>query len=273
MNNSSEATAKDFAALNGHLGLGRKLRGLDYVRCLEFPLVYNLLQLEPGMKVLDAGSRTSVFPLFITQHNDVEMHATDLDPEIDGLSQLAAKLPNPKGKLVVKQADLRKLPYDDNTFDRITVISVIEHVPDPGDTEGARDLARVLKPGGKLIITVPFGMTDRDFFMNQTVYSEDFKGDPVFFQRHYTPETFEQRLIEPTGLKVEQRAYFGEAGYPFFNRFWVLPSWIRPIKALYAWLSPFFAGKFMNVYDSPAPLTLQSPPMITANGTFVVLTK
>lgn len=270
---SQRVTARDFASLNASLGAGRKIRGLDYVRCLEFPLVYENLELEPGMKLLDAGSRTSIFPLFLVSRDAIEVHATDLDPTVDNLNTLAREMGDIPGTLVVKQADLRALPYDDNTFDRITIISVIEHVPETGDTEGIRELARVLKPGGKLIVTVPFGMTERDFFLDETVYSEDYAGKPVFFQRHYTPQTLEERLIQPSGLRVETLRYFGEAGFPFFNRCWVLPGWLKPVKAAYAWASPAIAARFMDVFDSPDTLTLPSPPMITANGAFLVLRK
>jgi ubiquinone/menaquinone biosynthesis C-methylase UbiE len=226
------------------------------------------------MRLLDVGSRTSIFPLFIAHRDAVEMHATDLDPLVEALPALADRIPGtPRGKLIVKQADLRKLPYPDNHFDRITNISVIEHVPDPGDIEGMKDLARVLKPGGKLILTTPFSATARDFHLNETVYSEEFKGEPVFFQRHYTDETVRTRLIEPTGLREVHRAYFGEAGYPFFNKWWVLPGPLKALKALYAWRAPAISGKYMDIFDSAAPLTLQSPPMITANGIFLILTK
>jgi SAM-dependent methyltransferase len=268
------ATARDFARLNASLGRGRALRGLDYVRCLEFPLVHEHLALAPGMRLLDAGARTSVFPLFIALHHEVEVHAVDLDPLVMRQQQLADGLGSRlRGRFIARQADLRKLPYPDNHFDRVTVVSVIEHVPDPGDGEGMRELARVLAPGGRLVLSVPFGMTARDFFLDETVYSEAYRGDPVFFQRHYTPETLKTRLVEPSGLRVAEQLYFGEAGFPFFNRFWVLPRGIKPLKALYAWASPVFAGRFMGIYDSPAPLTLQSPPMITANGAFLVLAK
>jgi SAM-dependent methyltransferase len=271
---SDQAGAWDFARLNSALGLGRALRGLDYVRCLEFPLVYNHLDLRPGMRHLDAGARTSVFPLFVASRNEVEVHAVDLDSTVEAQGALAERMgARLKGKLVARQADLRELPYPDGHFDRVTVISVIEHVPDPGDTEGIRELARVLAPGGRLILTVPFGMTPRDFFMERTVYSETYHGEPVFFQRHYSPGTLEDRLLGPSGLRVAKRGYFGEAGFPFFNRFWVLPGWAKPIKAAYAWLGPTFASRFMGLYDSPESLTLQSPPMITANGAFAVLEK
>ncbi len=271
---ASSAGAWDFARLNASLGVGRALRGLDYVRCLEFPLVHDHLALRPGMKLLDAGARTSVFPLFVATHHEVDVHAVDLDPLVMHQEELAARLaPRMRGRFTARVADLRDLPYPDGFFDRVTVISVIEHVPDPGDMEGIRELARVLAPGGRLVLSVPFGMTARDFYLDEAIYSEAYRGDPVFFQRHYTPETLESRLVGPSGLRPVVRLFFGEAGYPFFNRFWVLPRWLKPVKALYAWLSPAFAARHMGIYESPEPLTLPSPPMITANGAFLVLSK
>jgi len=272
--NGTGATAWDFARLNASLGLARAVRGLDYVRCLEFPLVYNHLDLRPGMRVLDGGARTSVFPPFLALHHEVEVHAVDLDAAIEGMNDVAARLGTRlKGTLHARRADLRKLPFPDGHFHRATVVSTIEHVPGDGDTEGIRELARVLAPGGKLLLTVPFGLTAKDFYMERTVYSEEFRGEPVFFQRHYTPRTLEERLIRPSGLRVEKRTYFGETGTPFFNRFWVLPSWIRPVKALYAWLGPVFASRHLRVVEDPERFTLPSPPMITANGAFAVLVK
>lgn len=52
--------------------------------------------------------------------------------------------------LAVNQA----LPFKDNSFDAILSLDVLEHVTDP--FAGARELARVLKPGGILFINLPF---------------------------------------------------------------------------------------------------------------------
>ena len=47
-----------------------------------------------------------------------------------------------------------ELPFEDNTFDAVFSLSVLEHVKDPFAC--ARELARVLKPGGTLYAAVPF---------------------------------------------------------------------------------------------------------------------
>jgi SAM-dependent methyltransferase len=58
------------------------------------------------------------------------------------------------GKLRGEAADLTTLPYADATFDKVLCISTIEHVKD--DVRGIRELARVLKPGGRLLLTTEF---------------------------------------------------------------------------------------------------------------------
>jgi SAM-dependent methyltransferase len=49
--------------------------------------------------------------------------------------------------------DGQRLPFPDATFDRIIAAEVMEHIPD--DEQAAAELARVLKPGGTIAVTVP----------------------------------------------------------------------------------------------------------------------
>src|ERR671933_275350 len=50
-------------------------------------------------------------------------------------------------------ADLARLPYADACFDAVVCGWVLEHLPDP--RPGLRELARVLRPGGKLLLLTP----------------------------------------------------------------------------------------------------------------------
>jgi SAM-dependent methyltransferase len=56
-------------------------------------------------------------------------------------------------------ADGTRLPFPDGAFDRIIASEVMEHIPD--DAAAAAELARVLKPGGTIAVTVPTWLPER----------------------------------------------------------------------------------------------------------------
>jgi SAM-dependent methyltransferase len=53
----------------------------------------------------------------------------------------------------VKQGDALNLPFPDGEFDRVVAAEVLEHIPD--DEAAIAELARVLRPGGTMAVTVP----------------------------------------------------------------------------------------------------------------------
>lgn len=59
---------------------------------------------------------------------------------------------NPKLKLIQGRVDV-KLPFPDRSFDAVTALAIIEHVENP--TRMLREIRRVLKPGGRMLITTP----------------------------------------------------------------------------------------------------------------------
>src|SRR5205823_7335923 len=72
----------------------------------------------------------------------------DLSPRM--LERARDRLKNKRVSHAV--ADLTRLPYADACFDAIVCGWVLEHLPDP--RPGLRELARVLQPGGKLLLLV-----------------------------------------------------------------------------------------------------------------------
>jgi SAM-dependent methyltransferase len=56
------------------------------------------------------------------------------------------------------QGDALHLPFGDATFDRVIASEVLEHIPD--DVAAMAELARVLRPGGTMAVTVPRGVPE-----------------------------------------------------------------------------------------------------------------
>jgi SAM-dependent methyltransferase len=206
--------------------LKRALRYLvmpvPYWRSLEFRLVWNEAGFGPSDRVLDIGS-PKLLSLFLAETVQAEVFATDIeDYFLNEYSYLRAVRKIPAQTLHLEVEDGRKLSFPDNTFTKVYSISVIEHIPDGGDSECLREIGRVLRPGGRCFITVPFWPTSKDIYWNPNFYwagSSTKRADgKVFFQRRYSEDDLKTRLIKPSGLRLDKLEYVGERVLTHFDR-------------------------------------------------------
>ena len=102
------------------------------------------IPLASGAHVLDAGCGSGRTLEELGRYGEV--HGIELNPE-------AADVARARGRGEVLVGRLEALPWDEDTFDLITCLDVIEHTPD--DRVTLRELRRVCKPGGWLLVTVP----------------------------------------------------------------------------------------------------------------------
>jgi SAM-dependent methyltransferase len=191
-------------------GLRLLLEPLTYWRNVEAPYIIVHLAFRPGQLILDVGSPKLV-ALFLASRGAV-IEATDLYPYFIALCQRVKEYNGQLNAcLRLGIADGRALPYPDRTFDRAYALSVVEHIENEGDTRAIREMARVLKPGGRLCLTVPFAHEYRESTTTEPLYYKPgAPAAPVFYQRHYDVRALEQRLIKPSGLTVIHRSFYGE---------------------------------------------------------------
>ena len=102
--------------------------------------------------------------------------------------------------------DARQLEFPDDSFDAVFTLSSIEHFGSWADIRrSAREMGRVLRPGGVAYITTEFFLGRSVFtrFVQETVSRAT--GGRVFgAMRIFTAETLGSEIIEPSGLELVQ---------------------------------------------------------------------
>jgi ubiquinone/menaquinone biosynthesis C-methylase UbiE len=106
-------------------------------------------------RILDAGCGDGRYTRHILRHADPGALIAAFDLSCRMLVRARRRLKSLRVRHVA--ADLTRLPYADGFFDAVVCGWVLEHLPDP--RPGLRELARVLQPGGKLLL-----MTTEDTF-------------------------------------------------------------------------------------------------------------
>jgi ubiquinone/menaquinone biosynthesis C-methylase UbiE len=101
-------------------------------------------------RILDAGCGNGRYTRVILGHADPDALITSFDISHRMLHRARARLKSERVTYV--SADLTRLPYPDAFFDAVVCGWVLEHLPDP--RPGLAELARVLAPGGKLLLLV-----------------------------------------------------------------------------------------------------------------------
>ncbi len=167
---------------------------------------YDILGLKSGDKILDLGCGFGRHA-FEAARRGANVVALDAGrDEVEGVAATFAAMVE-AGELSLEnlhvaavQGDALAIPFPDGTFDRVICSEVLEHIPD--DIGAMRELARVLRPGGTMAITVPrFGPE-----LINWALSDAYHNVPGGHIRIFRKSQIKKRLTS-VGMKVTSHHY------------------------------------------------------------------
>jgi SAM-dependent methyltransferase len=193
---------------------------LDPSRYLELPYTLRELDARAGERVLDLASPKLLAAELARRRVDVTS-VDELAAEVEVWRRLA-----PGVRFEV--ADGRALPFGDESFDHAYSISVLEHIAEGGDEQALRELARVVKRGGRVVVTLPYAAAYREDWRDTPLYVDHGPVDGrYFFQRWYDDRHVDRLLAAVPELRVESRSVAR-----------LQPNWNTAYNRLFPWLVP-----------------------------------
>jgi SAM-dependent methyltransferase len=135
-------------------------------------------------RILDVGCGTGANLLMLSKYGDAE--------GVD-ISEDALAFCRDRGLDKVRLGAGEELPYDNGTFDLVTALDVVEHMDN--DLAGLKEMRRVLRPGGRVLLFVPTFM-----------FLWGLQDDVSHHRRRYRLSQL-RRVLEKAGFEVERTTY------------------------------------------------------------------
>jgi len=120
------------------------------------PRLREALAPAPGQRLLEVGPGTGYYALEVAEWVAPEgrLDVFDLQQEMLDHTLMRARERELRN-IVATQGDARSLPYEDGAFDAAYLVTVLGEIPD--QEAALRELARVVKPGGRVVVGELFG--------------------------------------------------------------------------------------------------------------------
>jgi ubiquinone/menaquinone biosynthesis C-methylase UbiE len=229
------------------------LNPVSIVRYFEYDFVlrsFSAVSLS-GNKILDISS-PYLFGFYLAssfggEYNYINPDKTDLSLVKKYSSNLKFTM-----EYSADSADATKLSFPDNSFSHIISISVIEHINGDGDSKAIKEMWRVLRPNGILILTFPVAKTFEEEFSDKDTYglNDEQVKEKFFFQHLYDETSIKNRLLDKiTDFTILSKEIFGESESGFYQSYserWKKNGLSETVKDPY-YISKYF--KKLNSFD------------------------
>ncbi len=256
--NKSFLPGKEFAEYGFEIGKKLLFKGkfsprllfnpVSIVRYFEFNYANKYFEVIEHDRILDVSS-PYLLGFYQSSKFVIDYHYINPDrADLTNVISLSHKL-NFKGNYSAKEIDALNLPFEDRYFDKIVSISVIEHIKDDGDSPALKEMWRVLKPEGVLILTFPVKNKYEIEYKSKDEYNLNLekKTDRYFFQRIYDEQKIKERLLSSiNNFEIISKEIFGTTNEEFYNEYkkrWVNYSYWETVK------DPYYITKYFTQYS------------------------
>lgn len=179
-------------------------------------------------KVLDVSSP---FILSYILSENASVLKTDINPA-------ESHYIKPSSNLKFELTDGTRLPYQDNSFDLVYSISVVEHIH-PGYLLAMNEMIRVCKSGGLLYITFPLSKNYTEEWIENSIYSNQHTSEGrTFFQYRFDKIHYEKILAGLKGISILQESIYWE------NKDGQYDAMVKDIRSKW----PLFLNPLKNVF-------------------------
>jgi len=152
------------------------------MRSWEYSTVVSVCQITRGEKVLECGGSSSPLVFYLAQ---MGVRVTTIELQRSLVENARKVAQTMVWNIDAQLGDLTQLKFQDESFDRVLCVSVLEHIVDRLKKKGMAEMARVLKPGGILAVTFDYGS------------STGWKHHPLRSLTH-----IREVLVKPSGLEI-----------------------------------------------------------------------
>ena len=133
-----------------------------------------------NLRVLDVGCGTGYTTSGVLRRGDIaEVVGLDMNPV--QLKRAVKNLRFERDRASISRGDADNLPFEDGTFDAVISVGAIEYFPDPERT--IKELSRVAKPGGTVIVGGPEAGWFSKLALNKVFYTPSAQEMETFFRK------------------------------------------------------------------------------------------
>jgi len=146
--------------------------------------------LKPDAPVIEVGCGDASFTMDLARHSSC---VTAIDISAGQIEENARRLP----AITFLQHDVsERFPFEDSEFEVVWCSEVLEHLFDPAFA--LREMHRILRPGGRLLVTVPYHGILKNVLIALFRWNQHFAPDNPHI-RFYTKETL-ARIVREAGF-------------------------------------------------------------------------